>query len=194
MSRRDPRQPDRRPEVRPTSGLKTSATCHRSEAMASSQSARSTRLGCRSRSEVNQQDDPGVSRGRRRPRASGARRGPWCRAAGATRGRMGTRCPLPACARPACRSPSLGSSQGLDSRDISWAASQLASARVGALDGTPIARPRSHPRPLPHSARDTGVSASPGGLNGRRARAQGEAPASQQGSGLGAPVRPSARC
>jgi hypothetical protein len=36
--------------------------------------------------------------------AHGARRGPWCRAAGVTRGRMGTRCPLPACARPACRS------------------------------------------------------------------------------------------
>ena len=33
MSRRDPRQPDRRPDVRPTSGRKTSATRHRSEAV-----------------------------------------------------------------------------------------------------------------------------------------------------------------
>src|SRR3954451_24452304 len=65
------------------------------------------------------------------------------------------RAALRAWARPRARIP--GTSPGR--------AGQVAPARVGALDGTPIAGPRSHPRPLPHSARDTGVSASPGGLS-----------------------------
>jgi YidC/Oxa1 family membrane protein insertase len=68
--------------------------------------AHDRRTGCRSTSESTRTTALAVA-GAATPTRKRRTTRPSCRAAVATRGRMGTRCPLPACTRPACRSPSL---------------------------------------------------------------------------------------
>jgi hypothetical protein len=74
--------------------------------------------------------------------------------------------PSPGVCPPGVPLPSSGSSQGRIPGTFLGRKPAGLSARWGARPD-PIAGPRSHPSPLPHSARDTGVSASPGGLSQR---------------------------